>query len=86
MGQGEGLNLKINEEPVQLACFISDRTEKQQRENQKPLLGHYGVNRPLCFNHFQEPPLADPHEGWCGGWRLDTSGYPISSLLLQPFD
>ncbi|EOV3440312.1 hypothetical protein ACOW85_003902, partial [Vibrio parahaemolyticus] len=25
-----------------------------------------------------EPPCAEPHAGWCGGWRLDTSGYPIS--------
>lgn len=24
-----------------------------------------------------EPPCAEPHAGWCGGWRLDTSGYPI---------
>ena len=24
-----------------------------------------------------EPPTADPHGGWCGGWRLETSGYPI---------
>ncbi|WP_207797907.1 hypothetical protein, partial [Shewanella xiamenensis] len=25
-----------------------------------------------------EPPCAEPHAGWCGGWRLNTSGYPIS--------
>lgn len=25
-----------------------------------------------------EPPCAEPHAGWCGGWRLDTSGYPIN--------
>jgi hypothetical protein len=24
-----------------------------------------------------EPPLADPHEGWCGGWGRKTPGYPI---------
>ncbi|MFT5299119.1 MAG: hypothetical protein ACI9YH_005171, partial [Colwellia sp.] len=24
-----------------------------------------------------EPPCAEPHAGWCGGWRLETSGYPI---------
>ncbi len=24
-----------------------------------------------------EPPTADPHGGWCGGWRLKTPGYPI---------
>jgi hypothetical protein len=24
-----------------------------------------------------EPPTADPHVGWCGGWGLETPGYPI---------
>ena len=24
-----------------------------------------------------EPPTADPHGGWCGGWGLDTPGYPL---------
>jgi hypothetical protein len=23
------------------------------------------------------PPTADPHGGWCGGWELETPGYPI---------
>lgn len=27
-----------------------------------------------------EPPCAEPHAGWCGGWRLNTSGYPIRCL------
>ena len=26
-----------------------------------------------------EPPTADPHGGWCGGWELATPGYPIRS-------
>jgi hypothetical protein len=36
-----------------------------------------GANRPLCFKRLQETPCAEPHAGCCGGWRLDTSGYPI---------
>jgi len=24
------------------------------------------------------PPTADPHGGWCGGWELETPGYPIN--------
>ena len=24
-----------------------------------------------------ETPCAEPHAGCCGGWRLETSGYPI---------
>ncbi|MEM5554100.1 hypothetical protein WNY51_04255 [Pseudocolwellia sp. AS88] len=30
-----------------------------------------------------EPPCAEPHAGWCGGWRLDTSGYPIYTFLTH---
>jgi hypothetical protein len=29
------------------------------------------------FTILSETPCADPHAGCCGGWRLDTSGYPI---------
>lgn len=29
-----------------------------------------------------EPPCAESHAGWCGGWRLDTSGYPIMRHYL----
>ena len=25
-----------------------------------------------------ETPCADPHAGCCGGWGLETLGYPIS--------
>ena len=28
-----------------------------------------------------EPPTAAPHGGWCGGWGLDTPGYPIRRLF-----
>jgi len=26
---------------------------------------------------FWEPPCADPHAGWCGGWGRKSPGYPI---------
>lgn len=29
-----------------------------------------------------EPPIADPHEGWSGGWGAKTSGYPINGELF----
>ena len=32
------------------------------------------VLRTVCV---QAQPTADPHGGWCGGCRLETSGYPI---------
>ncbi|MCU7833143.1 MAG: hypothetical protein KZQ56_11260, partial [gamma proteobacterium symbiont of Lucinoma myriamae] len=28
-----------------------------------------------------EPPIADPHDGWCGGCRRETCGYPIEYLI-----
>ena len=30
-----------------------------------------------------EPPSADPHPWWCGGWGLNTPGYPISKYVIQ---
>ena len=32
-----------------------------------------------------EPPTADPHGGWCGGWGLEASGYPIRPQLLSHY-
>jgi len=33
------------------------------------------------FAPWSEPPCADPHAGWCGGWRRESSGYPIYQFL-----
>ena len=30
-----------------------------------------------AYEALHEPPTADPHGEWCGGWELDTPGYPI---------
>ena len=43
-----------------------------------------GLVRILCvaregaYDTSHEPPTAYPHGGWCGGWGLETPGYPIS--------
>jgi hypothetical protein len=29
-----------------------------------------------------ETPCADPHAGCCGGWGLETLGYPISYFSI----
>ena len=45
-----------------------------------------GLVRILCvaregaYDTSHEPPTADPHGGWCGGWELKTPGYPIRHL------
>ncbi len=38
----------------------------------------------INIHYGSEPPIADPHDGWCGGWRLETSGYPIMHRHLLP--
>ena len=32
------------------------------------------------FTILSETPCADPHAGCCGGWGLETPGYPIVLL------
>jgi hypothetical protein len=32
-----------------------------------------------------ETPCADPHAGCCGGWGLETLGYPIKHFPLQDY-
>ena len=50
-----------------------------------------GLVRILCvaregaYETLHEPPTADPHGGWCGGWGLEASGYPISPLATQSY-
>ena len=33
------------------------------------------------FTILSETPCADPHAGCCGGWGLETPGYPIKCNL-----
>ena len=35
------------------------------------------------FTILSETPCADPHAGCCGGWGLETSGYPIFLSVAQ---
>lgn len=43
--------------------------------------GLYSLRDGLRFTILSETPCAEPHAGCCGGWRLDTSGYPIMLLF-----
>ena len=36
----------------------------------------------LRLGRLWEPPGADPHAGWCGGWGRKTPGYPIGTSLI----
>ncbi|MCU7800790.1 MAG: GGDEF domain-containing protein, partial [gamma proteobacterium symbiont of Lucinoma myriamae] len=37
------------------------------------------------FITVSEPPIADPHDGWCGGCRRETCGYPIERSIEHRF-
>ena len=37
---------------------------------------------PATARILREPPGADPHAGWCGGWGGDPPGYPIVLYLF----
>ena len=40
----------------------------------------------LRLGRLWEPPGADPHAGWCGGWGRKSPGHPLScpSLEISP--
>ena len=40
----------------------------------------------ISKDDFREPPGADPRAGWCGGWGLNTPGYPIEKFTLNRDD
>ena len=46
-----------------------------------PQRGYWTVAR-LRLGSSWEPPGADPHARWCGGWGRDSPGYPIIFHLL----
>ena len=45
---------------------------------QGPGLHHLKERTLRRASRLVEPPTADPHGGWCGGWGSETPGYPIS--------
>ena len=46
------------------------------------IIGVGGGNRPSYSECFRETPCADPYAGCCGGWGLDTPGYPITTVII----
>ena len=46
------------------------------------LYGHCGSGFTIRLrpDDFCEPPVADPHDGWCGEGRLNTVPYPIRKI------
>ena len=50
-----------------------------------------GLVRILCvaregvYETLHEPPTADPHGGWCGGWELEAPGYPIRHQCFDAY-
>ncbi|MEO5607342.1 MAG: hypothetical protein ABIR13_07165 [Polaromonas sp.] len=70
-----GLGITADKQCVKCICY----SQALQRENMTT------CKRKLHrASQLFEPPTADPHGGWCGGWKLESSGYPISRLLKYP--
>ena len=43
----------------------------------------FGVMTGVITLYAREAPRADPHAGCCGGWGLETPGYPIMFHFLR---
>ncbi len=59
MGHGEGLNSKINEEPVQLNDSISDRIQEHWRKIRSQHWGKQEVIGRLALNVFEKRPVRN---------------------------
>jgi hypothetical protein len=47
----------------------------------RPSMAKGGYVPKGAIKHLWETPCADPHAGCCGGWGLETLGYPIRFYL-----
>ena len=85
VAEHEGQNLRSRAE--QWAARYSTKTRPGQSSASQAQAA--GLVRILCvaregaYETLHEPPTADPHGGWCGGWELETPGYPISVVIGQ---
>ncbi|MEG7525506.1 MAG: hypothetical protein M3H12_20885 [Chromatiales bacterium] len=66
MGQGEGLNLKINEEPVELNIFMPDRVEEYWRKSSNQHWGESELIGQLTLNIFGKRPVRSRMQGVVG--------------------
>ena len=79
VAEHEGPNLRSRAE--QWAARYSTKTRPGQssavQAQDAGLVRIVCVAREGAYETLHEPPTADPHGGWCGGWELKTPGYPI---------
>ncbi len=66
MGQGEGLNLKISEEPVQLNVSMPDRVEECWRKSSNQHWGKSELIGQLILNVFGKRPVRSRMQGVVG--------------------
>ena len=80
-GYGERVarRARVNQSPASEAQIISaGNSDRRERFTNNGLGYITRLNRrAMPF----EPPDADPHVRWCGGWGLNSPGYPISSTF-----
>jgi len=65
--QGEGLNLKVSEEPVQLNCSMPDWVKEHWRKSSNQHWGKLELIGQFALKYFLETPYEEPHAGCCGG-------------------
>jgi hypothetical protein len=68
---GMGLNL-CGESPLYVNPINQSSTELPAKGQ-----GRYEATTRLRPGKLREPPRADPHTGWCGGWGRKSPGHPI---------
>ena len=66
MGQGEGLNLKISEEPVQLNCSMPDRVKDRWRKSSSQHWGKSELIGQFILNVFGKRPVRSRMQGVVG--------------------
>jgi hypothetical protein len=66
MGHGEGLNLKVSEESVQLNVFMPDRAEKRWRKSRNQHWGRLELIGQLVLKNFGKRPVRSRMQGVVG--------------------
>ncbi|MEJ1367484.1 MAG: hypothetical protein RPU35_04610, partial [Candidatus Sedimenticola sp. (ex Thyasira tokunagai)] len=54
-----------------------DRVKECWRKSSSQHWGKSELIGQLTLKNLWETPCAEPHAGCCGGWGLETPGYPI---------
>ena len=63
--------------------FTLVRRTTSGRDNPICHYSRFDSDLTLRLGRLCEPPSADPHAWWCGGWGRKTPGYPIGHIRME---